>query len=129
MNETCIDVAILFCYRKDMRLVTLLLINGFAVFIAAYILPGVSVESFVTALVVAVVLGVINTFIKPLLLLLTLPITLITFGLFAIIINGLMVLLASAIVPGFHVENFLWALLFSLVISLVSSLLNRIAKE
>ncbi len=112
-----------------MRLLTLLLINGFAVFIAAYILPGVSVETFVTALVVAVVLGVINTFIKPLLLLLTLPITIITFGLFALVINGLMVLLASAIVPGFHVENFLWALLFSLVISLVSSLLNRIAHE
>lgn len=112
-----------------MRLLTHLLINGFAVFIAAYILPGVTVLSFVTALIVAVVLGIINTFIKPILLLLTLPITLITFGLFAIVINGLMVLLASAIVPGFHVENFLWALLFSLVISLVSSTLNRIAQD
>lgn len=111
-----------------MRLLTNLIINGFAVFVAAYILPGVTVASFLTALIVAVVLGVINTFIKPLLLLFTLPITLITFGLFAVVINGLMVLLASAIVPGFHIENFLWALLFSLVISLVSSTLNKVAE-
>jgi putative membrane protein len=110
-----------------MRLLTYLLINAFAVFIAGYILPGVRVDSFLTALIVAVVLGVINTFFKPILLFLTLPITVITLGFFYFVLNAVIVSLTSYIVPGFHVANLWWALLFSLVISLVSWFLHSLA--
>ena len=105
-----------------------LLINAIAVFVTAKILPGVYIDSFVTALVVAVVLGVINTFLKPVLLLLTLPVTILTLGLFTFVINALLVLLAAALVSGFQVKNLLWALLFSLVLSLVNSVLQSLVK-
>ena len=105
-----------------------LLINAIAVFVTAKILPGVYIDSFVTALVVAIVLGVINTFLKPVLLLLTLPVTILTLGLFTFVINALLVLLAATLVSGFHVKNFLWALLFSLVLSLVNSILQSLVK-
>lgn len=112
-----------------MRLVYYLIINALAIFIASYILPGVAINDGITILIVAVVLGAINTFIKPLLILLTLPLTIITLGLFTFIINALLVLLTSYVVPGFEVENFWWALLFSLVISIVSSFLNGLTKQ
>jgi putative membrane protein len=112
-----------------MRLLVHLLVNAFAVFIAAYVLPGVFVDGPLTALVVAVVLGVVNTFLKPILVILTLPITFVTLGLFLLVINGALVLLVSRLVPGFVVDGFLWALLFSLVASLVGSFLNAVAAE
>lgn len=99
-------------------------ISGVAVFVSAYILPGVDLDSFVTALIVAIVLGVVNAIIKPVLLILTLPITIVTLGLFTLVINALMILLVDALVPGFQVENFWWALLFSLVLSIVNGVLN-----
>lgn len=111
-----------------MRLILYLLVNGFAVFIASKILAGVRVDSFVTAVIVAVVLGVVNTFIKPVLLLLTLPLNIITLGLFTFVINALLVLLVASIVPGFSVGSFWWALAFSLVVSLVSSFLSNLTK-
>lgn len=111
-----------------MQILINLLLNGLAVFFAAYILPGVDVDSFFTAILVSVVLGIANALIKPLLLILTLPITLITLGLFTFVINGLIVLLVTRIVPGFTVENFWWAVLFSIVISLVSSFLQSLTK-
>ena len=82
-----------------------------------------------TAIVVAVILGIVNTLIKPILVLLTLPLTVLTFGLFAFIINAFMVLVVSRIVPGFEVDGFLWALLFSLVIAIISSFLNSLLKR
>jgi putative membrane protein len=112
-----------------MQLIGYLLINGSAVFIASYILPGVQVDSFLTAVVVAVVLGVVNISLKPLLILLTLPLTIITLGLFTFVINALLVLLTDALIPGFSVDNFLWALVFSFVISLVSSFLSNLTKK
>jgi len=111
-----------------MNVLMSLLINAIAVFVTAKILPGVYIDSFVTALVVAIVLGVINTFLKPVLLLLTLPVTILTLGLFTFVINALLVLLAATLVSGFHVKNFLWALLFSLVLSLVNSILQSLVK-
>lgn len=111
-----------------MQLVISLVVNTLAVLIASYILPGVKVDSISTAFVVAVVLGVINTFLKPVLLILTLPITILTLGLFALIINAFLVLLVSSIVPGFRVEGFLWALIFSLVLTLVTSFLSSLTK-
>jgi putative membrane protein len=109
-----------------MRLLGYLLINGLAVFIAGYLLPGINIDSIWTALLVAIVLGVINMFIRPILVLLTLPITVLTLGLFILILNGLLVILVSNIVPGFTVDNIWWAMLFSLVLSLVSYFLNSL---
>lgn len=105
-----------------------LLIQGLAVFIAAYILPGVKLESFTTALVVAVVLGIVNWIIKPVLVILTLPITVLTMGFFYLVINAFMVMLVSSLVPGFKVQGFWVALLFSLVLSLVSSFLHLLSR-
>ena len=105
-----------------------LLINTVAVLIAAYLLPGVTVTGFWAALVVAVVLGIINIFIKPILFVLTLPLTVATFGIFSLILNALLIMLASAITPGFVVQNFWWALLFSILLSLVNGFLQAFAK-
>lgn len=102
------------------------LVTALAVIIAAYLLPGVSVKSFFSALLVALVLGLINAILRPILVILTLPLTVVTLGLFIFVINALLVLLTSAIVPGFDVRNFWWALLFSLIFSIVSFILHRI---
>jgi putative membrane protein len=103
------------------------LIAAVAVLISAYILPGVTVKGFFAALVTALVLGLINAFLRPVLLILTLPITVLTLGLFYFVINALLIMLTGAIVPGFEVRNFWWALLFGLVLSIVNSVLGRIA--
>jgi len=112
-----------------MRLIINLILNTLAVAVAAYVLPGVFVESAVAALVVAILLGVVNVVVKPLLVLLTLPITVVTLGLFLFVINALMILLVDWLVPGFQVDGFWWALLFSLVVSLVGSFLSALANE
>lgn len=101
------------------------LISTVAVVITAYLLPGVAVEGLFAALVAAVVLGIINAFIRPVALLLTLPLTVVTLGLFALVLNALLVLLAAAVVPGFVVAGFWWAVAFSLVLSLVNAVLYR----
>ena len=111
-----------------MSLIVNLLVNGLAVFITAYILPGVNVQNYVVALIVAVVLGLVNTFLRPLLILLTLPVTVITFGLFIFVINALLILIVANLVPGFTVDSFWWAVAFSLVLSVVGSFLNSLAK-
>lgn len=103
-----------------MQAIINLFLSAIAVVIAAYLLPGVKVDNFLTAIVVAVVLGIINAIIKPILVILTLPINIVTLGLFTFIINGIIVLLVSALVPGFKVHGFLWAILFSIVLSIVS---------
>lgn len=105
-----------------------LIVSALAVIISAYILPGVKVDGFVTAVIVAIVLGAVNMFIKPVLVLLTLPLTILTLGLFTFVINAFLVLLVGSIVPGFRVEGFLSALLFSFVLSIISSFLYSIAK-
>ncbi len=98
-----------------------LILSAVAVFISAYILPGVKVDGFVTALIVAVVLALVNAFIKPLISFLTLPLSILTLGLFSLVISALMVMLVDAVVPGFEVENILWAFVFGVVLSLVST--------
>lgn len=105
------------------------LINTLAVLVVAYLLEGVHLYSIEAAFVTALILGVVNATLKPILLILTLPISIITLGLFTFVINALMVLLTSAIVPGFKVDSFWWALLFSLVLSLVSSFMHQLAKK
>ncbi len=112
-----------------MQLLLFVIINSIAVYIASYILPGIRINDLATIIIVAIVLGVLNAFIKPLLVLLTLPISIVTLGLFTFVINALLVLFASAVIPGFYVDGFLWALLFSLVLSLVSSFLSSLVKN
>lgn len=97
-----------------------LLINGLAVYISARVIPGVAVDSFLTAIIASVGLGIVNTLIKPILIILTLPATLLTLGLFTFVINALMVFIVANFVPGFHVNGFWAALLFSLTLSVVS---------
>ena len=109
-----------------MKIVIKLLISTIAVFVAAYLIPGVEVDSFMTAFIVAIVLGVLNVFVKPLLMFLTLPITVLTLGLFAFVINVGLILLAGYLVSGFTVSGVLAALLFGLVVSFVSSFLNML---
>ena len=94
----------------------------------AHVLNGIHVDSFWTALVFAVVLAILNLIVKPILILLTLPVTLITLGLFLFVINALVVLLASKFVNGFSIDNFWWGLLFSLfslILSLLTSILDK----
>ena len=101
------------------------IINALILMLIPYIVPGVSVESFFTALVVAVVLALVNTLIKPLLILFTLPINILTLGLFTFVVNALMLLIVSAVIPGFDVRGFWTAVGGALIISVASWLLNR----
>jgi putative membrane protein len=112
-----------------MRLLMTWLINAVVLFILPYLMQSIRVESFAAALVAALVLGLINTLIRPLLVLLTLPVTVITLGLFIFIVNGLMFWLAANVVGGFHVGGF-WsavggALLYSIVSWMLSSLILK----
>lgn len=105
------------------------LLSALVVMVAAYILPGVHVDNFWTALVVAIVLGVLNMLLKPIFIFLTFPITLVTFGLFLIVINALLLLLTDAIVPGFTIDGFWWAVLYSLFVSFVNLLVQRYKED
>ncbi len=107
-----------------MKLLFNWIISATAIVIAAYLLPGVHVASFGVALVLAVVLGILNVFIKPVFLVLTFPITVLTLGLFALVLNALFIVIATAIVPGFSVDSFWWAFFFSIILSLVNSFFN-----
>lgn len=98
-------------------------------FALANILGGVNVSDFWTALVFALVLALLNMFVRPLLILFTLPVTFITLGLFLLVINTLVVLLASKIVDGFSIDNFWWALLFSVILSIITSAIDKKEKE
>lgn len=97
-----------------------LLLNAVGIFIIGYILSGVKIESFFTALGVAILLGLVNTFVKPILLFLTFPITLITFGLFILVINALMLMLVDALLEGLEIKNFGWAFLYGLLLTILN---------
>ena len=112
-----------------MKTIIHFLISTLAILVTAYVLPGVHVSGFVSAFVLAVILGVINTIIRPILILLTLPLTIFTLGLFALVINALLVMLASSIVPGFTIDGFLWAFVFGIVLAVVSFVLGALEKE
>ena len=100
-----------------------------AIIVSAYLLPGVTVLSFFAAFVTALVLGIINAFIKPVLVILTLPLNVLTLGLFTFIINALLIMLTGIIVPGFEVASFWWALSFGLILSLVNFVLHSVTEE
>lgn len=103
------------------------LIIAAALWVTAYILPGVAVESTRALAVGAIVLGLVNALIRPILTILTLPITILTLGLFYLVVNGLTFLLAAKIVPGFHVSGFWWAVLGALLVSVISSFIGSFA--
>ena len=105
-----------------MKIILRLLIYTGAVLLTAWLLPGVTVEKFTTALMVAIALAILNTFLRPLLVFLTIPVTIFTFGLFLLVINALIILLIAWFVPGFEVGGFWWALLFSVILSIIASI-------
>jgi putative membrane protein len=100
-----------------------LLINTVSIFAVSYILSGIQVDSAITALVVAVVMAVLNVTLKPLLVLITIPLTIVTFGLFLLVVNVLVLYAAEALIDGFHIAGFWWALAFSLLVSFANSIL------
>lgn len=109
-----------------MKLIIRILLTAVAVFLIAEFLPGVSVESYVTAIIVAVVLAILNLIVKPILVILTLPVTILTLGLFLLVINAIIILLADSFVSGFGVDGFWIALIFSLLLSVFQSILFSI---
>lgn len=111
-----------------MKMILNWLASALVILTAAYLLPGVHVASFITALVVAIVLGVVNAFLKPILILLTLPLTILTLGLFTFVINALLILLTAKIVPGFVVDGFWWAVLFGIVLSVINFILHKMSR-
>ncbi|MGN6494526.1 MAG: phage holin family protein [Agriterribacter sp.] len=100
-----------------------LLVTAAVAFGLAHLLKGIHIDSYWTALIFALVLAIVNLIVRPLLVILTIPLTIITLGLFLLVINALMVMLASRLVDGITVNGFWWALLFSLLLSIVSSIL------
>ncbi|KQX12086.1 phage holin family protein [Flavobacterium sp. Root420] len=109
-----------------MKLLLRLLVTAALVLLIANFLPGVHVASFATAVIVAVVLGLLNLFIKPILVILTLPVTFITLGLFLLVINAIIILLCTNIVGGFAVDTFWTALFFSIILSILQSITYEI---
>jgi putative membrane protein len=112
-----------------MKFLLRLLLSALAVVLLSKVLPGVGVDSYLTAIIVAVVLSLLNLLVKPLLIILTLPITIITLGIFLLFINAIIILLADYFVGGFSVANIWWALLFSLLLSFLQSILFSLLKE
>jgi putative membrane protein len=106
-----------------MRFVLQILLTGIIVVLLANLLPGVSVSGYGTAILVAVVLALLNLIVKPILVLLTLPVTILTLGLFLLVINAIIILMADAFIPGFGVAGFWVALLFSVLLSLIQAVL------
>jgi putative membrane protein len=109
-----------------MGIIIKILITAVAAFVAAYFLPGVEIADIKTTIIVAIVLALLNTFLKPILVWLTIPITIITLGLFLLIINAIIVKLADYFINGFTVQGWLSAILFSLIVSVVSYVLGLI---
>lgn len=101
------------------RILIAWLITTVAVLVAAYLIPGIRIASVGAAIIGAAILGILNTLLKPILVVLTFPLTIVTLGLFLLVINALMFLLAGALVQGFEVKSFWSALLGSLVVSIV----------
>ena len=112
-----------------MKLILRVLLSALAVVLLAKLLSGIYVDSYTTAIIVAIVLSLLNFIVRPVLVILTLPVTILTLGLFLLIINAIIILLADYLVPGFGVENIWWALLFSLLLSFLQSIFFSILKE
>ncbi len=104
------------------------LLSGLAVLLTAYLLPGVTVEHYGYALLVAAVLSFANVIVRPIFVILTIPITVFTLGLFLLVINALIILLVDYLVPKFDVDGFWWALAFSLILSVFNSMFSEMSR-
>ncbi|MFO7874582.1 MAG: phage holin family protein [Bacteroidales bacterium] len=111
-----------------MNILVKVLVSAFAVVITSYLLGGVAVASFTTAIVVAFVLAILNALLKPVLIILTIPVTIMSMGLFLLVINAFIIQLAAHFVSGFEVDSFWWALLFSIILSVVTWILELPAR-
>jgi putative membrane protein len=105
------------------------LVVALALWVTAYILPGVHVASYQALAIAAIVLGLVNAVIRPVLTILTLPITILTLGLFYLVVNGLTFMLAAQLVPGFSVDGFWWSVLGALLVSIISSFVGGFAGD
>ncbi|MCR9181390.1 MAG: phage holin family protein [Flavobacteriaceae bacterium] len=112
-----------------MKLIFQLLLTAIVVLVLAEVLPGVGVDTFTTSVIVAVVLALLNVLVKPILVFLTLPATLVTFGLFLLVINAVIILLVDYLISGFTVDGFWWALLFSFLLTLAQSVLFKLTER
>lgn len=110
-------------------IIRLLITAAVAYGLSMILTPHVQINSFVTAIIFALVLAILNAIVKPLLVILTLPITILTLGIFLLVINVLMILLADKFVSGIHIEGFLWAFIFGLLLSIISSALVSAEKK
>jgi putative membrane protein len=107
--------------KQSSSIVTKILVGGISILIADLLLRGVQVDAWITGFVLAGVIILINFTVKPILIILTLPVTLITFGLFLLVINAVVVLIAAYFIPGFSVDGFWWAMGFALLISIINA--------
>ncbi|MBE16722.1 MAG: phage holin family protein [Dokdonia sp.] len=112
-----------------MKPILKVLLTAVAVVVLAKLLPGVAVSGFVSAIIVAVVIAILRFIVKPILIILTIPITILTFGLFLFVINALIIMMADYFIDGFAVSNFWIALLFSILLSIFQSILFSFLKE
>lgn len=112
-----------------MKTLIQILLTAIVVLVLGELLPGIHVAAFTTSIIVAAVLALLNLIVKPILVFLTLPATLITFGLFLLVINAVIILLADYLIGGFTVDGFWYALLFSVLLSLMQSILFSIAEK
>jgi len=112
-----------------MKTVVKILLTAVAVIILEYILPGITVDSYWSAIWVAIVLSLLHLFVKPILVILTFPITIVTLGLFLLVINAVIIMIAAYFIDGFTVKNIWWALAFSLLLSLLQSILRSPLKK
>lgn len=112
-----------------MKLFLKLLLTALAVFILSNVLSGIMVSSYTTAIIVALTISVLNMLVRPILVLFTLPVTILTLGLFLFVINAIIILLADALISGFVVNGFFTAIIFSVLLSVFRSLLFRLIKE
>ncbi len=112
-----------------MKIIVTWLLSALAIGISAWLIPGAEISGFGAALLAALILGAVNAVIRPLLIILTLPINILTLGLFTLVINAGMVALTAAILPGFSIANFWIAVLFSVVLSVIGWILNGVIKD
>lgn len=106
-----------------------LLLSTISVLVSAYLLPGAHVDGFFTAFIVAIILALFSATLKPVLVILTIPVTVFTLGLFLLVINALMIMLADYIVGGFSVDGFWWALIFGIILAIVNGIFDAISQK
>lgn len=106
-------------------IIRLLITAAVAYGLSMILTPHIQIDSYSTALIFSLVLAFLNAILKPILIILTLPITILTLGIFLIVINVLIIMIAGKIVNGIHIDGFLWALIFGILLSILSSLLSK----